>query len=71
VVEGEHLSADKVAMCYNGVLATEFFPAEEPKPAELPPANLVIGTVCVLRREKKLSLLQEAFARLNFPHRKL
>jgi glycosyltransferase involved in cell wall biosynthesis len=71
MVEDEHLPADKVQMCYNGVLTTEFFPADEPKPAELPDADLVIGTVCVLRREKGLPLLQEAFARLNFPHRKL
>ena len=61
----------KVELCYNGVIATEFFPAEEAKPTELPPADLVIGTVCALRQEKGLPLLQEAFAKLNFLGRKL
>ena len=71
MVEDEHLAADKVELCYNGVITTEFFPAEEPKPPELAPAGLVIGTVCALRWEKGLTLLQEAFARLNFPGHKL
>lgn len=71
MVEDEHVPADKVELCYNGVITTEFFPAEEPRPAELAPADLVIGTVCALRWEKGLPLLQEAFAKLNFPDRKL
>ena len=71
MIEDEHLAAAKVELCYNGVITTEFFPAEEPKPGELPPADLVIGTVCALRQEKGLPLLQEAFAKLNFPGRKL
>lgn len=71
MVEDEHLAADKVELCYNGVITTEFFPVEEAKPRELPAADLVIGTVCALRPEKGLLLLQEAFAKLNFPSRKL
>ena len=71
MVEEEHLAVDKVELCYNGVVTTEFFPAEEAKPTELAAADLVIGTVCVLRPEKGLPLLQEAFAKLNFPGRKL
>lgn len=71
LVEDEHLAAAKVELCYNGVITTEFFPAEEPKPTELVAADLVIGTVCALRQEKGLPLLQEAFAKLNFPDRKL
>ena len=71
MIEDEHVPTDKVELCYNGVITTEFFPAEEPKPTELPPADLVIGTVCALRWEKGLPLLQEAFAKLNFPDRKL
>ena len=67
LVEDEHVAADKVELCYNGVITTEFFPAEEPKPTELRSADLVIGTVCALRQEKGLPLLQEAFAKLNFP----
>lgn len=71
LVEDEHLAADKVQLCYNGVITTEFFPAEEAKPIELQSADLVIGTVCALRQEKGLPLLQEAFAKLNSPGRKL
>lgn len=71
MVEDEHVAADKVELCYNGVITTEFFPAEEAKPTELRSADLVIGTVCALRQEKGLPLLQEAFAKLNFPARKL
>lgn len=36
-----------------------------PRHAPLAGASLVIGTVCVLRREKALHLLQEAFARVR------
>lgn len=71
MVEDEHLGADKVELCYNGVITTEFFPAKEPKPTELPVADLVIGTVCALRPEKGLLLLQEAFAKLKLPDRRL
>jgi len=71
MVEDEHVAADKLELCYNGVVTTEFFPAEEAKPPELAFADLVIGTVCALRPEKELVLLQDAFARLNFPGRKL
>ena len=71
MIEDEHVAADKVELCYNGVVTTEFFPANEAKPTELAFADLVIGTVCALRPEKGLRLLQEAFAKLNFPGRKL
>jgi L-malate glycosyltransferase len=71
MIEDEHVAANKVELCYNGVITTEFFPAAETKPQELASADLVIGTVCALRPEKGLLLLQEAFASLNFPGRKL
>lgn len=47
------------------MVTTEFYPAAEPRPRELADASLVIGTVCVLRPEKALPLLQEAFARVR------
>jgi glycosyltransferase involved in cell wall biosynthesis len=63
----------KIELCYNGVDVTEFHPAEEQKPAELTDAALVIGTVCVLRPEKALECLIEAFAKVRgtVPHSKL
>jgi glycosyltransferase involved in cell wall biosynthesis len=55
----------KIELCYNGVDIHEFYPAKEPKPAELEGAPLVIGAVCVLRVEKALQLLIQAFARVR------
>jgi glycosyltransferase involved in cell wall biosynthesis len=56
---------DKIDICYNGVDTNEFYPSEEPRPPELADASLVIGTVCVLRVEKALELLIEAFAQIR------
>lgn len=64
----KHLIADysvppeRIALCYNGVNTAEFFPANVPKPKPVAAAPLVIGAVCVLRVEKNLEILQEAFA---------
>lgn len=57
--------SNKVDICYNGVDTNEFYPAEEQKPVELADTSLVIGTVCVLRVEKALELLIEAFAKIR------
>jgi glycosyltransferase involved in cell wall biosynthesis len=55
---------ERIQLCYNGVNTTEFYPANCPKPAPVSDASLVIGAVCVLRVEKNLELLQEAFAKV-------
>jgi L-malate glycosyltransferase len=66
----KHLTEDysvpngRIELCYNGVDTREFFPAAAPKPAPLAEASMVIGTVCVLRPEKSLEVLQEAFAKI-------
>jgi glycosyltransferase involved in cell wall biosynthesis len=65
MIEDEGVSAKRVELCYNGVDTTRFYPAEAPKPEVLAGASLVIGTVCALRTEKGLLLLQEAFARVR------
>ena len=57
--------AEKIELCYNGVDLTEFHPAEGNRLADLPGANFVIGTVCVLRIEKALELLLQAFAKVR------
>jgi glycosyltransferase involved in cell wall biosynthesis len=56
------LQPSKIELCYNGVDVTEFYPKEQPRVAEVSNADFVIGTVCVLRVEKALELLIEAFA---------
>jgi len=58
--------ASKIDLCYNGVDTSEFYPAiDGQRPPELADASLVIGTVCVLRVEKALELLIEAFAKVR------
>jgi glycosyltransferase involved in cell wall biosynthesis len=65
MIADEKIEEQRIELCYNGVVTAEFYPAEEPRPKELADASFVIGTVCVLRPEKALDLLQEAFARVR------
>jgi glycosyltransferase involved in cell wall biosynthesis len=51
--------ADRIQVCYNGIDTARFSP--QPRQAD----DLVIGTVGVLRPEKNLGLLLEAFARVQ------
>lgn len=66
-----HFSADhgvpveKIRLCYNGVDPSHFHPGPMERVAEVAGAPFVIGTVCVLRREKGLELLLEAFAKVR------
>ena len=64
LIEDFSVPSNRIEVCYNGVDTTEFFPATMPKPAPLADAPIVIGTVCVLRPEKSLEVLQEAFAKI-------
>jgi L-malate glycosyltransferase len=61
----EGVPRERIELCYNGVDSREFFPWQGPKPDPLTDSSLVIGTICVLRREKSLDVLQEAFARIR------
>ncbi len=66
MIADEGITADRVELCYNGVVTTEFYPAPgAARPEAVASASLVIGTVCVLRPEKALLLLEEAFARVQ------
>ena len=53
---------ERIELCRNGVNTSEFYPADTPKPEPVRGAPLVVGAVSVLRVEKNLGLLQEAFA---------
>jgi len=64
LIQDYSISAGRIELCYNGVNTAEFHPAVEPKPEPVSGASLVIGAVCVLRVEKQLQLLQEAFAKI-------
>ena len=65
MIDDEHFSSERIELCYNGVDTRQFYPAPTPKPAPVASAPFVIGAVCVLRPEKALDLLQEAFARVR------
>lgn len=57
--------AEQIELCYNGVDIGEFHASEDSKRAEVADAGFVIGTVCVLRVEKALDLLVQAFAKIR------
>ncbi len=65
LVEDEKVPCERIRVCYNGLELDRFSPAGRGKPAEFARARLVVGTVCVLRPEKGLDVLVEAFARLR------
>jgi len=67
MIETERIAADRIELCYNGVDTTEFYPVAPPapRPEALAGNSPVIGTVCVLRPEKALPVLQEAFASIR------
>ncbi len=60
LAEGFDYPANRIQVCYNGIDTSRFYAA--PKPAS---DRLVIGTVCVLRPEKNVGQLLEAFARVR------
>ena len=59
------IPVQRTVLCYNGVETSEFFPRPDPKPEPVSNATLVIGSVCVLRPEKRMQILIEAFAPLR------
>lgn len=62
MIDDERFPEDRIELCYNGVDTSQFYPTPRHKLAQIGEASLVIGSVAVLRREKALDLLQEAFA---------
>jgi len=58
----------KIHVCYNGFDTSVFYPAPTQRPPSLSGASLVIGTVCVLRAEKGLVTLLEAFSVVRSSH---
>lgn len=62
LVDQERIAARRIRVCYNGVETDVFHPPAQPRPDTDPAAPMVVGTVAVLRPEKGLSLLLQAFA---------
>jgi glycosyltransferase involved in cell wall biosynthesis len=65
MIDDEHFSGERIELCYNGVDTQQFYPAPASTRAPATDASLVMGTISVLRPEKNLDLLQEAFARVR------
>ncbi|MGH7936557.1 MAG: glycosyltransferase, partial [Chthoniobacterales bacterium] len=65
MVEGEHVPGEQIELCYNGVDTSVFFPECARETGARAEEPFVIGAVCVLRPEKAVDLLQEAFARVR------
>ena len=65
LVDDWSVPRDHIELCYNGVDTSEFYPGPATRLPELADASIVIGAVCVLRPEKNLELLQEAFAKVR------
>lgn len=65
MMEDEGVPSCRIRLCYNGVDLTQFFPGPKPDFEFLTGASLAIGTVAVLRPEKALEVLIQAFARVR------
>ena len=64
LIDDEGVQAGRIRLCYNGLDTDEFSPGGRPRHGAFAGASLVIGTVGVLRPEKGLVTLVEAFARI-------
>jgi glycosyltransferase involved in cell wall biosynthesis len=62
--QDERVPASRIQLCYNGIDLDEFRPLDSPRPTDLPRDSFVIGAVSVLRPEKDLIALIQAFARV-------
>jgi L-malate glycosyltransferase len=65
MVEDEGAPPSLIHICYNWIDTEQFHPQPKLRPGALAQASLVIGAVCVLRPEKDLPTLVEAFARVS------
>ncbi len=61
MMERDGVEAGRIHLCYNGLDTGVFHPPEEPRPESRDP---VIGVVAVLRPEKSIQTLIQAFAQL-------
>jgi len=53
--------ANRIHVCYNGVDTAQFFSSRRKRLVQMEDATLVAGAVCVLRAEKNLGQMLEAF----------
>ena len=60
MIEDEHVAAERLEICYNGVDTAQFYP-----PPTRSDVVSTIGIVCALRPEKNVPLLQEALVKVR------
>ena len=72
LIQDESISPSRIHLCPNGIDLSNFNPQNRIRPAFFPTvlqeASLIIGVICVLRQEKGLSTLLEAFANVSEQH---
>ncbi len=59
------LPEEKIYLCYNGVNPADFYPRPGARPVPFDGASLVIGSVCVMRPEKRMDWLIQSFAQVR------
>lgn len=62
---GYGIPEERVHLCYNGLDTSIFHTGGRKRPEALAGASVVVGVICVLRPEKSVITLVEAFARLR------
>ena len=62
------LPSRKVYLCYNGVDTSTFFPAPVVRSEALKDASVVVGSICVMRPEKRVDWVVRAFAEVRKRH---
>jgi glycosyltransferase involved in cell wall biosynthesis len=65
LMEDADIAPQRIHLCYNGVDLAHFRRAPATRPPSLPADALVVGVVCVIRPEKGLTTLMEAFAQVR------
>jgi glycosyltransferase involved in cell wall biosynthesis len=65
LIEDAGIASERIHLCYNGLDLSRFRRAPTKRPASLPAGSMVIGAVSVLRPEKGLPTLLEAFAEIR------
>lgn len=68
LIRDYHLPPERVHLCYNGIDTDVFHPHPRRRMPGLENKSLVIGVVCVLRAEKNLRVLLEAFSQVRRLH---
>lgn len=62
LVRDSGVPREKIYLCYNGVDTSRFYPSPVQRPEPLRDASVVVGSVCVMRPEKRIDWIIRSFA---------